>query len=455
MTDDLSTFVAQSPLCSTHEHTEFERFYQESRRDILTHLFDNYVIHDLFSAGANPQSIEALLDTSNPDIEDRFKAVETAWQRIRMGGFAEAVRLAAFELFEIEDISPESLRRSSETTNLVDSPGERLRLLRDVANLDHVQVDPNRRPLPLEMLGQIFFHYDLNVFDLCNGTPELSELTEITGEEVHSISSLASAIERLLERSHKYVVALKSQHAYKRTLEWTERSDDEAASALDSWLRLGSNISEADRLCLGDWCTSFVARLAGTYNLPFKLHTGLYGGNGFMNLNYISARHLSRLVARHTSTRFLLMHIAYPYSDELIALVKHYNNVAVDMCWAWCINPVHASEFVQRFIHGAPVNKLFIFGGDALTPAATVGYALQARRWLARCLRREVSEGFLTEKSGVDLAGFLMMDNPKDYFDVAAKSAALLAAGSDTAFREARYNPFRNPTKSIRNSGRS
>ncbi|ATU95091.1 amidohydrolase family protein [Phyllobacterium zundukense] len=455
MADDLSTFIAQSPLCSTHEHTEIDSFYQEARHDILTHLFDNYVIHDLYSAGATSQSIEALLDVSNPDIGSRFSAVETAWQHIKMGGFAEAVRLAAFELFEIENITSESLKKASAGTNLVGGPGERLRLLRDVANLDHVQVDPGRRPLPLEMIGQTFFHYDLNVFDLCNGTPELSELTEITGEEVDSLRTLALSIEKLLEGSHKYVVALKSQHAYKRTLEWTERSDDEAASALTSWLRLGANISEADRLCLGDWCTSYVAKLAAKYNLPFKLHTGLYGGNNFMDLKYIPAGSLSRLVSRHPDTRFLLMHIAYPYSDELIAMAKHYNNVAVDMCWAWSINPIHATDFVQRFIHGAPVNKLFIFGGDALTPAATVGYALQARRWLTRCLRREVTEGFLSEKSGVDLAGFLMMDNPKDYFDVAAKSAALLAAGSDTTLREAGSNPFRNRTRSIRNSGRS
>ena len=115
----------------------------------------------------------------------------------------------------------------------------------------------------------------------------------------------------------------------------------------------------------------------------------------------------------------------------------------------------HWPDFVRRFMHGAPVNKLFIFGGDALTPAATVGYALQARRWLARTLRGEVSDGFLAEKAGVELARFLMMDNPKDYFDIEAKSAALLAAGPGPASRGGGPNPFRDPTRSIRNSGRS
>ena len=37
------------------------------------------------------------------------------------------------------------------------------------------------------------------------------------------------------------------------------------------------------------------------------------------------------------------MHIAYPYSDELVALAKHYPNVYVDMCWAWSIDPYSAA----------------------------------------------------------------------------------------------------------------
>ncbi|MER8369856.1 amidohydrolase family protein [Mesorhizobium sp. M1378] len=454
MARELSEFIASSPLCSTHEHTEFENFYQKSQPDVLTHLFDNYVLHDLLSAGASRQALNALIDVSNPDIESRFNAVETAWRRVELGGYAEAVKLTAAKLFEIEEITAASLRKAADTTNLRGNPGERLLLLRDLANLDHVQIDINSRPLPYEMIGQDFFHYDINAFDLCNGMPNVSELAAVLGEEITTLASLRSAMEALFQRSAKYAIAVKSQHAYQRSLAWTERSDQQAEAALASWLRLGTDIEEKDRMCLGDWCMSHVARLAAQYELPFKIHTGYYAENNFMVTSYIAAGNLSRFVRNHPNTRFVLMHIAYPYSDELIAMAKHYSNVAVDMCWAWSINPIHASEFLRRFVHGAPTNKLFIFGGDANVPAATVGYTLQARQWLTRCLQEEVDGGLMSERAAVDLARFLMMDNPRSYFNLSEKNTIVRSATLDRISTEDR-SAFGEPTKSVRNSGKN
>jgi uncharacterized protein len=46
---------------------------------------------------------------------------------------------------------------------------------------------------------------------------------------------------------------------------------------------------------------------------------------------------LCPLLARYPDARFVLMHIAYPYSDELVSIAKHYPNVWVDLCWAWSV----------------------------------------------------------------------------------------------------------------------
>ena len=78
-------------------------------------------------------------------------------------------------------------------------------------------------------------------------------------------------------------------------------------------------------------------------------------------------------------------------ADEIVAMAKHYPNAWVDMCWAWSINPRHAGDFVRRFIHAAPVNKLFGFGGDTKRPRASVAYAQQARTGLTRALQAELS----------------------------------------------------------------
>ncbi|UCI32087.1 amidohydrolase family protein [Mesorhizobium sp. B4-1-4] len=454
MANELAEFIASSPLCSTHEHTEFEKFYQESRPDILKHLFDNYVLHDLLSAGASRQALSALIDVGNLDIEARFNAVGPAWRRVELGGYGEAVKLTATKLFDIEEITATSLRNAADKTTLQGNPGERLMLLRDVANLDHVQIDSGSRPLPDEMIGQDFFHYDINTFDLCNGTPDLSGLAVVLGEDITSLASYRFAIETLFQSSAKYAVAVKSQHAYRRPLKWAERTDQEAEAALASWLRIGTDIDEEDRMCLGDWSMSHVARLAAQYDLPFKIHTGYYAENNFMVTPDIAAGNLCQFIRSHLNTRFVLMHIAYPYSDELIAMVKHYSNVAVDMCWAWSINPFHASDFLRRFLHGAPTNKIFIFGGDANVPAATVGYALQARRWLARCLQEEIDDGLLSERTGIELARFFMLDSPRSYFNIVEKNASIRSSTRDFIYAEPRP-AFGEPPKSIRNSGKA
>jgi uncharacterized protein len=149
-------------------------------------------------------------------------------------------------------------------------------------------------------------------------------------------------------------------------------------------------------------------------NLPFKLHTGYYAGHSRMPIDWIRAGNLCALLSRYPQARFVLMHTAYPYTDELVAIAKHYPNVWVDLCWAWSIDPYTSTDFVRRFIHAVPGNKLFVFGGDALSPTNTVAYSVQGRRWLTRALEAEVTARDLTDQQAIRVAHRLMHENPTD-----------------------------------------
>ena len=94
-----------------------------------------------------------------------------------------------------------------------------------------------------------------------------------------------------------------------------------------------------------------------------------------------------------------------------------------------------AGDFVRRYIHAAPANKLFVFGGDTFLPAATHAYALQARTWLTRALEAEVNEGLLTEGDAIRLAHRLMHQNQADYFALAQKKATLRRLANSTEER--------------------
>jgi predicted TIM-barrel fold metal-dependent hydrolase len=163
------------------------------------------------------------------------------------------------------------------------------------------------------------------------------------------------------------------------------------------------------------------------HNLPFKIHTGYYAGNHRMPVERIKPGHLCGLLARYPEARFVLMHIAYPYDPELAAIAKHYRNVWVDLCWAWSIDPYTSGNFVRRFIHTVPINKLFVFGGDTQWASASVAYAEQARTWLTRALQAEVDEGLLSEAQAIQVASRIMRENQLDCFDLPGKRAHLRA----------------------------
>ncbi|MCB0061672.1 MAG: amidohydrolase family protein, partial [Caldilineaceae bacterium] len=230
--------------------------------------------------------------------------------------------------------------------------------------------------------------------------------------------TLRAAMTAIFAQQAPCAVAIKTQHAYSRTLLWRERSDDEAAKALTKYLTAPSTMSTDDRLCLGDWSLARGVELATAHDLPIKIHTGYYAGHSRMPTDYIRAGHLAALLAKYPSARFVLMHTAYPYGHELIALAKHYPNVYVDLCWAWSIDPYSTCDFVRRYLHAVPLNKLFVFGGDTFWPTAAVAYTAQSRQWLTRTLQAEIADGYLTEAAALGVAERFMRTNQYDCFRI-------------------------------------
>lgn len=424
MASDLAAAIAAMPLSDTHEHLYPERQYVADGPDVLQAIFDHYLMDDLVVAGASPEAVARLVDAGDPDIRARFAGVRDAWEACRHTGYGEAVRLIARLVYDLEELTPEGLEGATARHAALRRPGERLRLLRDVAGLDSVQIDDGEWACRPDPTGPDFFLYDLSWANFCDGRLELPRLQAESGIAVATLTDLRAAFAALFARSGPLAIAVKSQHAYKRTLRWRERTDAEVAPVLARVLA-GQALSEEERLCLGDWCWARGVELAIEHNLPFKLHTGYYGGYGRMPIDRIRAGHLCGLLTRYPGARFVLMHVAYPYSDELVALAKHYPNVYVDLCWAWSIDPWTTRDVVRRMIHAVPITKLFAFGGDTFWPAASVAYAAQARAWLTRALQAEVDDRLLTEREAIAIATRLMQTNQHDCFDLDGRRAAI------------------------------
>jgi hypothetical protein len=424
---DLETYIQETPMMDTHEHLHKEQEYVENGPDVLADLFQNYVSADLITAGASQQAIDALFDTSNPDIESRWNGVKDAWAHCQFTGYGEAVRQIAKDVYGMDEITLAGIEAGAAINRQRRKPGERLRILKEEGNLDHVQVDDFVWPCLPDKSGVDFFLYDLSWVSFCNGEFDAEALHDETGLEARDPASLREAMAALFAKYGPNAIAVKSQHAYNRTLLWQERSDSEVAPVLARHLR-GATLTESEKLCLGDWCWARGVELAIEHNLPFKIHTGYYAGNHRMPVERIKAGNLCRMLARYPDARFVLMHIAYPYDAEVTAIAKHYANVYIDMCWAWSIDPYTSTNFVRRMIHAVPVNKVFAFGGDTGWPSASVAYVKQARRGLTNALQAEIDDGYLTESQAIQIASRLMQGNQNDCFDLAGTRSNLRLA---------------------------
>ena len=173
--------------------------------------------------------------------------------RCRHTGFGEAVCLLArqvYDIAEIAELTPAHLEAAQARNRELRRPGERLRLLRDVANLDHVQVDNYLWECPPDTSGPDFFLYDLSWSSFCRGKVDAPAMYDEVSIAVEGIDSLRRAIEALFAKHGPLAIAVKSQHAYERTLLWEERNDADAERALLRQLG-GEELSEGERLCLG------------------------------------------------------------------------------------------------------------------------------------------------------------------------------------------------------------
>ncbi len=415
----LAQHIARQPIIDTHEHLETEAVYLAHRPDSINALFGHnaYIAHDLISAGLSYADLEAALDGNNPDIGQRWQLLASAWQASYHTGYAEAVRLSAQALYGIESLTADTLLHANAIQQHYLVPGQHAHILTQLAQIAHVQVDaftwgkpPAADPAPL-------YGYDLNVCTLVNGQVDLDELGTHTGMVINTIHDYRDAILTLFRMHATHSVAVKTQHAYDRTLAWQPVSDDDAHPLLQKKL-WGTALTPLEQIQLGNWALAEIATHCAHYHLPCKIHTGHYAGNGNMPIERIRPGHLSQLIKTYRDTTFILMHIGYPYQHELLSMAKHYTNIYVDLCWAWSINPLASSDFVRHWIHSVPINKLLGFGGDAFYPTQSLGFALQTRKWLTYTLQKEIDDELLTTAQACQIATQLLHDNAQTLFDI-------------------------------------
>jgi predicted TIM-barrel fold metal-dependent hydrolase len=269
---------------------------------------------------------------------------------------------------------------------------------------------------------------DLSIVGMFAG-PNFNQYAPPTGVQVKDLSDWHQVIDWWFERYAPYAVAVKSQHAYSRDIDYARVPAEQAAPVFKRVLDK-EPVSAEERKPLEDHLFWYAVDQATKHGLPVKLHTGFYAGQNSMPLgrlarNAASAADLCRL---SRDTKFVFMHIDYPFYEDLLAVAKQWSNAFVDMCWAWIINPMAAKDYAKKHIVTAPINKLLPFGGDYIPVEPVLGHARMARRGLARALWELVEEDWLTLDEALDLVDPIQRGTARQLFQLGQKTDALRQA---------------------------
>jgi predicted TIM-barrel fold metal-dependent hydrolase len=420
--------VFKTTLIDTHEHLieekeRLEASHPRVRADDWSLLLSHYLDSDLLVAGMPKEAYDRFF-SRDTDPADKWRLLEPYWPAVKNTGYGQAVRIAMQQLYSVTDLSAQTVGKVQAAYEETRRPGFYRHILCDLAKIESCQVNCLSRAFGESDMPALLMQ-DLSIVGMFAG-PDLRGLGKPTGIEVQSLADWHRVIDWWFDKYGRYAVAVKSQNAYSRDIDYEQVPAEKVEGVFKRRLA-NEPLTSQEKKDLEDHLFWYAVRKATERKLPVKLHTGYYAGQNSMPLGRLShnAASAGELCRKAPDTRFVLMHICYPYYEELLAIAKHYTNAYIDMCWSWIINPVAAKDFLKKYLVTAPANKILTFGGDYIPVEPVLGHATIARRGIALALSELVEEGWLTLYDAMDLIDPIMHNNARQIFNLAEKTRVL------------------------------
>jgi len=200
-------------------------------------------------------------------------------------------------------------------------------------------------------------------------------------------------------------LGLKNALAYDRSVDFDTLDPDAARQAWGQLRPLAQS-----KKALGDCVVDRLGRRAGERGIPFQMHLGSALIRGSRPLK------AAGLIERHPRTRFLLMHLAYPWSGELLGMAFVYRNIWIDLTWSWLLSPTRFRQAFLEAVEVLPDESRMMLGGDSWHAEEAYGAIRGARALIAGLLDGEVRAGGLRRRDAERLAVKILHDNAKGFF---------------------------------------
>jgi predicted TIM-barrel fold metal-dependent hydrolase len=423
--------VWTTPLIDTHEHLcdEHERVPPDGAfmgADDWTVVLSGYLGSDLLSAGM-PRDIHSKFYSRGMSPAAKWNLLEPYWPAVKNTGYGQAASVSLRQLYGIGDLSASTVEKAQSGYEEMRRPGFYRRILSELGNIESCQVNWLDSPF-LESKMPTLMMQDISIVGMFAG-PKLPMFSKPAGIDVAELSDWHQVIDWWFDKYGRYAVAVKSQDAYRRDIDYRQTPAEKVAECFQRKAK-GQPVGDVDQKALEDHLFWYAVQKATESNLPVKLHTGYYAGQNGMPLSRLihNAGSACELCRTSPDTSFVFMHICYPYYEELIAVAKHWTNAFVDMCWSWIINPIAAKDFLKKYLVTAPANKILTFGGDYRYVEQVLGHAEIARQGIALALSELVEEGWLSLDDALALVDPIMHGNARRIFRLAEKEKTLRSA---------------------------
>ena len=441
--NELRQEIERIPLVDTHEHFILEEERLTLPLDIF-YLFPHYASSDLISSGM-PYSLLKEIRCSHLSLEEKWKRFQPYWLRIKNTAYSKALKIAARDIFGVEDINEKTYKTLSERIASSNKKGWYTQILKDKANIKYcilnflgrgkIYAPPSRiedslehidrkldsmkiPPLGLDMLKPV------GCFDGLVGIWNLRQIRRLEKEydtNVYTLNDLLKVLDLSFEmRIKEGIVGVKTALAYNRIIRYEKTTKYQAERIFNRIFdHLGEGISWREAKPLQDFLMHQVIQRAIEKNFPIQIHTGLQEGNGNIITN-ANPTHLVNLFIQYPQAKFDIFHTSYPYTGELTTLAKNFPNVYVNLCWMYIVSPYAARRILSEWIETLPSNKIFGFGGDYLVVEGAYAHAKMARDNISRVLTEKIEESYFSLSEAIEFAKKILRDNPLEIFNIAS-----------------------------------
>lgn len=399
--DRLYDRLCEIRAINTHEHLWDEPYRLENPGD-WTSLFFHYGSTALGTAGLQEKEKEELFSKDTEHLR-KWEIFSRVFDQAQNTAYIKAVLIAIKDIYGIDEINSDSMQELTDKMNSLIKPGFHRWVLREKANIDYCMVncfdcDGEGNRYPARTWGDTeLLRPDLYADSLIFPSGR-SLMEKATGADCSTFSGWLLAIDRYFDKYAPKCCSIKIALGYRGHLGFEPGVSKETAERLYNNYVKGLMGSYMELRPMIDYLFFYILDKAREYHLPLKFHTGIYAGINQMNIGAIrdNVSHLAELAITNPDCKFIAMHIAYPFQDELVMAIKQITNLFADMSWSWIVDTLAAAEFLRKALTAASVTKIMGFGGDYSLVENTYGHLVIARRGISTVLADMVDSGYFS-----------------------------------------------------------